>query len=119
MSPLPPPQDDFDFADWLKEFGHGATNRQMTKLLRDTVAACKETGKKGAITLKLTIGAADNLAELAASITAKRPESSLPGGSYYVTEDGGLVEDDPRQQRFPTKILAPVPIKRERDGGAS
>ncbi len=111
--------EEFDFAEWLQEFGHGATNRQLAELLRDTVAACRETGKKGSITLKLAIdvGGADKIATVAAECSAKRPHSSLPGGSYYVREDGGLVEEDPRQQKFPTKILAPVPIKR--DGGAS
>lgn len=114
MPPLPPQEDDFDFADWLKEFGHGATNRQLGELLRETVAACRETGKKGSVTLRLAIdvGGADKIAAVAAECTAKRPHSSLPGGSYYVTEDGALVEEDPRQQKFPARVLEPTPIKR-------
>jgi hypothetical protein len=110
--------EEFDFAEWLQEFGCGATNRKLGQVLRETVAACRETGKKGSITLKISVGAGSEHAQLAADIKVTRPEPSLPGGSYYVREDGGLVEENPKQTKFPARVLEALPIKRS-DGGAS
>lgn len=107
----------FDFAEWLAGFGLGATNRQLSKLLRETVVACEATGKKGSVTLKIAIGSASGIAQLAAEIKVKRPEPALPGGSYYVTESGGLVEDDPRQQKLPVVSLPPSETIRFPGGG--
>ncbi len=110
--------DDFNFSDFLAEFGRGVPNRIMSDRLREIVRACNETGSKGSITLKLEIGAKGGMAELRASITAKRPEPGLPGGHYFTTEDGGLVEEDPRQLKMPGKIID-VPGMRRFDGGKS
>lgn len=108
--------EDFDFALWLQEFGHGATNRQAGEQLARVVAACRETGKAGTLVLTLKVGAADNLAELKASIKTTLPQPSLPSGSYYVTEKGALVTEDPRQLQLPKKVLDIAPI-RNRDKG--
>lgn len=115
-----PTDDDFDFAEMLKEFGHGAVNRQASKLLREIVKNCEATGKKGKMVITFAVGSAGGIAQLAADIKITRPEPALPGGAYYVTEDGGLVEEDPRQQKFPTRVIPMTPIKRDPDnGGAS
>lgn len=113
--------EEFDFADMLKEFGRGATNRQMTAVLRDVVAACEATGKKGSVTLKLTISSDDGIAQIGADVKSTKPGPSLPSGSYYVTSAGGLVEEDPRQQKLPVVSLPPLGIVRPGggNGGAS
>lgn len=104
--------ENFDFADWLQEFGHGATNKQATDRLRELVAACQETGQKGSLQLTIKVGTAGGLAELKASIKTTVPQSALPGGSYYVTKDGGLVTEDPRQAELPlAKKLDIAPIR--------
>lgn len=107
--------DDFDFATWLQEFGHGATNRQATELLRKLIPACQETGKAGSITLTIKVEAVAGLAELKASIKTTVPQSPLPGGSYYVTETGALVTEDPRQLSLPRKTLEPIPFHTKKD----
>jgi hypothetical protein len=105
--------DDFDFALWLQEFGHGAANKQAGDQLRQLVNACRETGKAGSLQLTIKVGAADQLAELKASIKTTCPQPSLPGGSYFVTSEGALVTEDPRQQKLPMpRALDIAPIKK-------
>lgn len=107
----------FDFAQWLEEFGHGATNKVLSERLAEIVHACEQTGQKGQLTLKIAIGAAGGLAELRASVAFKRPEAPLPGGTYYTTVDGALVDEDPRQLSLPTpKVIDVQPFKTV-DGG--
>ena len=108
---------DFDFALWLQELGHGATNRQATEQLCKLVNACRETGKTGSLVITIKAGTSGGLAELSAAIKTTMPQPALPGGTYYVTEDGALVTEDPRQISMPAKILGPTPIRG--GGGAS
>jgi hypothetical protein len=99
----------FDFATFLSEFGHGSTNKQASEKLQEIVRACRETGQKGALTIKISIdtsgGGANTLAELRCSLSVKKPEPSLPGSTYYVTDGGALVDEDPRQMKLPGKVL--------------
>ncbi len=103
--------DDFDFALWLQEFGHGATNKQLGNVTREVLQACRDNGGKGTITLTLKVGAADGLAELHASVKVSKPMPALPGGSYFVTSEGALVTEDPRQAKLPIAHLPPRIIK--------
>lgn len=105
--------EDFDFALWLQEFGHGAANRQASEQLCQLIKACRETGKAGSLQITIKAGAADQLAELKASIKTTMPQPSLPGGSYYVTADGALVTEDPRQLNLPApRVLDLKPVKK-------
>jgi hypothetical protein len=106
-----PQDDDFDFSKFLEEFGHGATNKQASDRLRKLVKACQETSRKGkmVITIEVAAGAGPGaLAELRASIKTTEPQPNLPGDTYYVTEDGSLVTDDPRQQELPMPKAIPL-----------
>lgn len=75
------------------------------------IAACASTGKKGGITLKIVCGSAGGLAELRASVTVTKPEPALPGGTYYTTETGALVNEDPRQMKLPAKVIDVQPVR--------
>jgi hypothetical protein len=108
-----PDDEDFDFSKFLEEFGHGATNKQASDRLRKLVKACQETGRKGNLVLRIEVAAGAGpgaLAELRASIKTTEPQPNLPGDTYYVTEDGALVTDDPRQQALPLKAIPINPI---------
>lgn len=101
-----------DFAQFLKEFAHGSTNQIATERLREVVAACQAIGAKGSITIKVSVDAKQGLAEIKAAISVKKPEPALPGACYYTTEDGALLDEDPRQLKLPTKVLdAPAKLK--------
>ncbi len=103
--------EEIEFADFLKEFAHGTTNRIATERLREVVAACVKTGCKGALTIKLQIDAHQGLAEVKVAISVKKPEPSLPGGHYYTTEDGELRDEDPRQLKLPTAKIIDAPTQ--------
>lgn len=94
-----------DFSQVLADFAHGSVNTQATAKLREVVAACTETGRKGSVTLKIDISSDGKLAEVRAHITSKKPEAALPGGVFFTTEDGELRDEDPRQLKLPTKVL--------------
>lgn len=100
-----PESEAFDFAEFLKEFGHGAPNTTATQRMREIVQACVATGRKGSITIKIDIAAHGGLAELRAAISCKKPEPQLPGSTYYTNETGELLNEDPRQLTLPTKVL--------------
>jgi hypothetical protein len=105
-------EQDFNFAEFLAEFGKGATNRVASERMRDIVKACAETGRKGSITIKLEVGSAGGVAELRAKISYTKPEPALPGGVYFATQDGALVEEDPRQLKLPVaKVIDIAPVK--------
>jgi hypothetical protein len=94
-----------EFSDFLAEFGHGVTNRTAAQRLREVVQACRETGKKGSVTIKIDVAVSGGLAEIKATVKASRPEGTLPGGMYFATDDGELATEDPRQTKLPLKVI--------------
>ncbi len=104
-------QDALDFADVIRDLGHGATNTQAGKLLAELLNACDANGGKGKIVLTISVSASKGLAEIAATAKATVPQPKLPGGTYFKTADGRLVTEDPRQAKLPLKILNMPPIK--------
>ena len=111
--------EDRDFADMIKEFAHGSTNRAATEALRNVVRACVENGGKGSVTLKLVIDTKAGVAEIKAKLGVSKPEPALPGGHFYYTENGDLVDEDPRQLKLPAKIIdAPAKLKTIEGGNA-
>jgi hypothetical protein len=80
------------------------------------INACQSNGGKGTIALTIKVGAIDGLAELKATVKVTKPMPALPGGSYFVTEQGALVTEDPRQMTLPRKVLDIAPM-RNRDKG--
>lgn len=106
-----PEADAFDFATFLAEFGHGAPNKQASDKLQEIVHACTLTGRKGKLVLTIEVGAAGGIAELRAKISVTKPEAALPGGTYFATETGALVSEDPRQLKLPSKVLDVQPVR--------
>jgi len=109
--------DEFEFAPWLQEFGHGSANKQATDRLRRLISACVETGKTGSMTIAIKVGSLGGLAELKISIKTTEPQPALPGGAYYVTDSGGLVTEDPKQLSLPKKVLDIAPIRDRNNKG--
>lgn len=107
------PDDEFDFANFLAEFAKGTTNKVASERMRELVKACMEYGRKGTLTIKIDVGVAGGVAELRASVSTKKPDAALPGGIYFTTEDGALVEEDPRQMKLqmPAKVIDVQPLR--------
>lgn len=103
--------DDFTFTEFLAEFGHGATNQQAGDRMRSLVKACVEHSGKGKLVLTLDVKASDGLAEIKATLKTTEPQPGSASATYFATETGALVTEDPKQQTFPAKILKPTPIR--------
>lgn len=99
---------ELDLADLIRDLGHGSTNKLGSSKLSELLNACRLHGKKGRIKIDIAIAAgADGIAEIRASISTTKPEPTLPGGAYYVTHEGGLVTEDPRQLKLPEPRAIP------------
>jgi len=94
-----------DFSEFLTEFGFGSVNRALTASLRELVAACHETQRGGSITLKIKCKSDGKMTAIAVDLKSAKPEPALPGEIFFGTADGGLCKEDPRQTRFPSKVL--------------
>jgi hypothetical protein len=86
------------FGTFLLQHAKGRTHDELSEALRDLVLACRETGKAGSITLKLTVKALDDFAfEVLDSVTVKRPQGNRPKSIWFATPDGELTRDNPHQ----------------------
>jgi hypothetical protein len=84
--------------DVLRDIRKGRVVEAASTELAAVVQAVLDTGKKGALTLKLTVtpqGKNDSVVVVDASISTSIPREKLPGGSFYTTLDGDLLTQDP------------------------
>jgi hypothetical protein len=93
--------------DLLAELRRGKVASELTDEIHDLVAACRDTGKKGSVTLTLTVEPdkdADMDREprirISDLITTKRPRRNVKPSMFFVTDDGNPTRQDPRQDAF-------------------
>ena len=90
------------FTDTLREIRNGDTQEELAVMLNQVVAAVRETGKVGELTLKLKIKPAGsgvvNVVQIEDTVTAKMPELPRPSTLFFPTEDNNLQRTDPRQR---------------------
>ncbi|WP_037576720.1 hypothetical protein [Phaeacidiphilus oryzae] len=92
------------FADFLIEQAGGRTHTELSEQLHDLISAVTATGKGGALTLRvevkpLTPGDATTLT-VTDKVTVKIPQGDRPKSVFFVTGDGNLSRNDPRQLAF-------------------
>lgn len=91
------------FAAWLRELSKGRVHDQATDRLAELVTAIQETGKKGELTIKITVKPQpkmDGRAVLAeGAVTAKIPTAD-PASSLFFVDGASLVRNDPEQQQI-------------------
>ncbi|MCW5981970.1 MAG: hypothetical protein KIT09_28050 [Bryobacteraceae bacterium] len=97
------------FQETILQIQNGTTAAELSEALRNVVAAVRETGKAGALTLTLKVvpaskGAADVLM-IEAAVKAKLPERDRGRTVFYATEDNRLVRNDPKQQTLPLRVV--------------
>lgn len=79
----------------------GKLFNEAQESLASVVAAVVSTGKKGKITISLSIQpGADETVVVSSDVTSKVPKPSKSGSTYYPSEDGTLTREDPRQPEF-------------------
>lgn len=111
-----PKYEDFDFSKWTAEFGHGVLNTQAGNALRKLMVACHDSRKKGKLTVTFEVAAVDGMAEIRAKIKVEVPQPGVPSGSYFLTETGALVTEDPKQLKLGGgKVLDMQPVRSIKD----
>lgn len=91
------------FADFLHEQAGGRTHEELTEALAEVVAAVRDTGKKGTLTLTLTVTPLKNgggALTVTDSVKKGVPIHDRRASIFYATNSGSLTRDDPMQPTF-------------------
>jgi len=100
------------FADWLLEQAKGKTHAELGEGLHDLIARVQDTGRKGTITLTVTVEPMKKDASLLVvsdEIKIKLPEYDRPAGVFYADRNGNLTRDNPDQLSFESLREVPPP----------
>lgn len=100
---MPQPDEDVDFAAVLRQHNKGVAYAELCKALAEVTAACKKTGKKGSVSLTLSIEPQPkmgNVIKLTDSIRTKVPAPDRVGSMWYPDEQGGLHRNNPEQHEL-------------------
>ena len=89
------------FDEWFREHRKGQALHEAGEVLRDLVEAVAHTGKKGALTIKVTVAPDKKLGMAAVivsdEITANLPTPDKDASLFFVTGKYQLVRHDPGQ----------------------
>lgn len=97
------------FTAVVQELAGGRVLTGLSEALADVTAAVAETGKKGTVTLQLTVAPVGKGASGALQVTAKTavkaPESddATPTTVFFADDDGNLTRTDPKQLQLPLR----------------
>jgi hypothetical protein len=96
------------FGAVLQELARGQVHNQLSEHLAGLTAAVRETGRKGTLTLTLTVDLAGKGAEaltVTARVEAKPPRQGLPPSIFFADQAGNLTRHDPNQPTLPLRAL--------------
>ncbi len=88
------------FADWLRDQSRGSTHDELSEGLYDLVARVTETGKKGTLTLIVTVEPMKedvSVLLVGDEIRLKLPEFPRKPSLYYQDRQGNLSRQNPDQ----------------------
>lgn len=91
------------FADWLREQSGGTTHDELGDGLHDLVARVRDTGKKGSVSLTITVAPLNGDADVLVvtdEIRLKLPEHDRKASLFYPDAQGNLTRTDPGQLTF-------------------
>lgn len=100
--------------DVLAELRRGRLSQELTEALGELVQSCQQTGKKGSLTLTLTVDpkkVGDHETpriEVTDQIGVKQPRKSVHPSTFFLTDDGVPVRRDPNQDEFPSLREVPT-----------
>lgn len=80
-----------------------ATHEELTVKLHDLVQAVRDTGKKGSLTLKLTVSPFKNdpdVLEVHDDLKLVMPQHDRKPGIFYPDQDGNLTRNSPQMLDF-------------------
>lgn len=100
------------FEDLLRKHRRGIAANKASERLHEAIIASRETGGKSEVTLKVTLTpGTDDQMTVSIQVSAKLPDEKLPGGIFWVGEDGTLLTSDPRQKELPIREVIAVGSK--------
>lgn len=100
------------FADFLREQAKGHTHDELSEGLRDLVARVRDTGKKGSITLVVSVElqkGSDNALVVSDEIKLRLPEHERQASWFFADADNNLLRNDPNQLAFESLKEVPAP----------
>jgi hypothetical protein len=97
------------FAATLQEIAKGTFHLRVSDELRQLTTAVTETGKKGTLTITLTVapikpGNTTNLIATAQSVL-KAPAAEAPSAVFFSDRHGNLTREDPNQPTLPMRVV--------------
>ncbi len=99
------------FAAVLNEIQGGTVTARLSEQLQELTNAVTETGKKGTLTLQLTVaplkpGNVTNLVVTGKTLVkAPEDDSAQPSSVFFTDAAGNLTRDDPKQPTLPLRGL--------------
>jgi hypothetical protein len=103
------------FAELLTVLDHGAAHAEASRQLHDLVAAVRDQGKKGTMTIALQVAplkGSTSQVVVAAQVTSKPPKSEPAAAVFFLDDDGNLSRNDPRQLEMDgLRVVEPKPAK--------
>lgn len=94
------------FADILRELSGGETYDELTTRLGELVTTVTETGRRGSLTLSLSVKPNGDLGVIVTpDIKTKLPQRQPGDTFFFVTSGGSLIRNDPRQEQLPLRRI--------------
>lgn len=106
------------FHETILQINNGAALAELSGELSKVVAAVRQTGKTGALTLTLKVAPASkgttDVLMVESAVKTRLPEPDRGMTVFYATENNQLVRNDPRQQMLPLRVVEiDTPVKSE------
>lgn len=105
--------------DTLRLLQGGAFLEQCSDQLAELVRGVDETGKAGALTIKLTLKKSSGAIEITAAVTNKTPEPKPDTDLLWPTVEGNLVVENPHQRKLDLRMTDPTPARDVRTVGTT
>lgn len=106
------------FAAILQDIRAGQVSEEAAAAMQKLVSAVQEHGKKGTLTLQITVepmkGNETALA-VAGRVTLKAPEPAPKAAIFFADTSGNLLRDDPRQAAIPGLRILDKPATDPKD----
>ena len=105
------------FSDFIAETSRGRTHDTLSVELHDLVQAVREHGKKGTLTLTITVApfskGDDSQFTVTEEVKASKPKAEPRPSIYFADRAGNLSTSDPNQSTLPIAELPERPAPRE------
>lgn len=98
------------FTETLKDIRFGELSEELNEAINKVVLAVEDTGKVGELTLTLKLKPSSSGAiEVIDTVKSKIPELPKDSSLFFITTEGNLVRNNPRQmelqERAPIKLV--------------